>query len=199
MTRHDIHLDPLTDGLLSLAHCICGQTVGSVQPHTDRYHLTNLQRPLRPLTQPTTVVYSEQRAIAWFLHQHLFAWIRQPEEAMTSANHLVKSSKLDHVDQPTLPRDVLAEHAAAAILAALIRDITEAAQATTGNSRFRRGRDAQLSRIQILSAISQATGDLARSQARKAAAERTPQTEIAAALGVTKQRVNQIVRDVLGG
>lgn len=195
---HEIHLEPLTDGLLSLAHCSCGQTTGSIQPRGSHYQLVNLQTPVRPLTEPTATVYSPAKARAWFLHQHLYAWIRQPEQTMTR-NNLVKSNKLDHVDQPTLPRDVLAEHAAQAILSALIRDITQAADTTTSNSGFRRGRDAQLSRIQILIAISHATGDLARSQARKAAAEHTPQTEIAAALGVSKQRVNQIVRDVLGG
>lgn len=102
------------------------------------------------------------------------------------------SSEIDPTQQ-TLPREALAEHAAAHLWARLVNDITTAAQATTEYNRP--SRSATLSRVQILREISERAHELAVNQAIKAVRDGATLSRTAAALGVSRQRVHQLIRE----
>lgn len=102
------------------------------------------------------------------------------------------STQLDDADE-MLPREVLAEHAAAHVWARLIAEINTAAEQTAPHQRP--SRSATLSRVQILRIISEQAHQLAVSQAIKAVSDGATLSTTAAALGVSRQRVHQLIRE----
>lgn len=119
---------------------------------------------------------------------------RNPSPTKTAAADATPrpTSELDTAQEP-LTREVLAEYAAAQLWAKLAAEITTAAEQTTPHQRP--SRSATLSRVQILRIISEQTHQLAVSQAIKAVRDGATLSTTAAALGVSRQRVHQLIRE----
>lgn len=112
--------------------------------------------------------------------------------AWTTKNATVPtSSRIDTPEQLALPWPVIAEHIAAAYIARLVPEL---ARDTAAGHHWAHDRDLML--IQILQTISDQTGHLARKRATMVAKmPDTTQSEVARALGVSRQRVHQILNE----
>lgn len=142
-----------------------------------------------PNTEPTAAVWSEAKALQWFEHQHLFAWIRQPDQAegRLLAGREERRRALA-LEQPILPRSILAEYSTASLTHTLAALVAEAAASTSIDASEQR-----LSRIQILHTLAQAATSLALTEGRRAIRDGATLAQVAEVLGVTPQRVHQIV------